>query len=69
MEDSFIDIARLSSGPVVLLIDRGVLDLSIYTSDSHWKAVMIDLGLTKTIIRDNRYDAVIHMCTAADGAP
>ena len=29
---------------------------------------MADLGLTKTLIRDKRYDAVIHMVTAADGA-
>ena len=68
VEDSFLDIAKLSSGPVVLIIDRGVLDLSVFTTESHWKAVMADLGLTKTLIRDKRYDAVIHMVTAADGA-
>lgn len=29
---------------------------------------MDDLGVTTAQIRDNRYDAVIHMVTAADGA-
>jgi hypothetical protein len=29
---------------------------------------MDDLGVTVSQIRDNRYDAVIHMVTAADGA-
>ena len=27
-----------------------------------------DLGLQEEILRDNRYDAIIHMMTAADGA-
>ena len=30
---------------------------------------MDDLGVSTVQIRDNRYDAVIHMVTAADGAP
>lgn len=29
---------------------------------------MDDLGVTTQLIRDIRYDAVIHMVTAADGA-
>ena len=29
---------------------------------------MDDLGVSTVQIRDNRYDAVIHMVTAADGA-
>lgn len=29
---------------------------------------MDDLGLSTTMMRDNRYDAIIHLVTAADGA-
>lgn len=53
---------------VVVLIDRGLMDGSAYVSKSQWQALMDDMGVSTVQIRDNRYDAVIHMVTAADGA-
>lgn len=54
--------------PVVILIDRGLLDGSAYVSQNNWQALLDDLGCNVVMLRDNRYDAVLHLVTAADGA-
>lgn len=53
---------------MVILIDRGLLDGSAYVSRGEWQALMDDLNMNVVSLRDNRYDAVLHMVTAADGA-
>lgn len=70
LEDTFIDIAKMAGSheDVIILVDRGLLDGSAYVNISQWNAVLDDMGLQGEILRDNRYDAIIHMVTAADGA-
>jgi len=69
LEDTFIDIAQMVTGsPVVILIDRGLLDGSAYVSKENWQALLDDMGVNIVMLRDNRYDGVMHMVTAADGA-
>lgn len=69
LEDTFLGIAQMiTDQPVVLLIDRGLLDGSAYVSESGWQALMDDLGFNTVQLRENRYDAILHMVTAADGA-
>lgn len=70
LEDTFIDISKMADSheDVVILIDRGLLDGSAHVKSSQWNAVLEDLCLHSEIVRDNRYDAIIHMVTAADGA-
>lgn len=73
LEDSFIEIGKLASAgggssDIVILIDRGLMDGSAYVSKTQWQALMDDLGVSTVQLRDNRYDAVLHMVTAADGA-
>ena len=53
---------------VVVLIDRGLLDGSAYVSKTAWQALLDELGTSTIMLRENRYDAVLHMVTAADGA-
>lgn len=53
---------------VVILVDRGLMDGSAYVDEDDWQALMDDLGTNTTQLRDNRYDAVLHLVTAADGA-
>ena len=53
---------------MVILIDRGLLDGSAYVSRAEWQALMDELNMNVVMMRDNRYDAVLHMVTAADGA-
>ena len=69
LEDSFLEIGQMvTDQPVVMLIDRGLCDGSAYVSRSNWQALMDDLNMNMISMRDNRYDAVLHMVTAADGA-
>ena len=69
LEESFLEIGQMVTDQhVVILIDRGLLDGSAYVSRSEWQALMDDLNMNVVMMRDNRYDAVIHMVTAADGA-
>ena len=53
---------------VVILIDRGLMDGSAYVDKDQWQGLLDELGVTTIQLRDQRYDAVIHLMTAADGA-
>lgn len=68
LEDSFENFAALSSEPTILLIDRGLMDGSAYVPAEQWNGLMQDMELKTEDISDNRYDAIIHMVTAANGA-
>lgn len=69
LEDSFADIARGLGGRAVLLCDRGALDGRAYMSGALWQRMLSENGHDEGALRDGRYDLVIHMVTAADGAP
>jgi len=53
---------------VVILFDRGVVDNKAYCSEQVWADVTCELGTTTSRLRDGRYDAVVHLVTAANGA-
>lgn len=56
------------SGPAVILCDRGVYDNSAYIEEDSWQAVLDEQAWTQVELRDKRYDGVIHLVSAADGA-
>ena len=58
----------ITDKPVVILIDRGLLDGSAYVHQHEWQALMDDLNMNPVQMRELRYDAVLHLVTAADGA-
>lgn len=68
-EDYFNDLAILNNKPAVILMDRGVMDPKAYMDNNTWQAVLDESGWNAVYLRDKRYDAVIHLVTAADGAP
>jgi hypothetical protein len=68
LEDVFTSIAVNSETPCVVVCDRGVMDGSAYTSERLWKTILDETGWTTVQLRDKRYDAIIHLCTAANGA-
>lgn len=53
---------------VVVLYDRGVMDARAYVDGDEFQAILDNMQKTIVSLRDRRYDAVIHMVTAADGA-
>lgn len=69
MEDVFIGIASTTkSDKIVVIMDRGLMDGSAYLSDELWQALLNEYDLNEARLRDQRYDLVIHMCSAAKGA-
>ncbi|GAD06216.1 ATPase AAA [Porphyromonas crevioricanis] len=68
MEDTFYELARTASQPVLLIADRGTMDISAYMDPTAWQAMIDELGYSQMKLRNARYDAVIHLVTAANGA-
>eukprot|EP00039_Didymoeca_costata_P029091 m.23251 g.23251 ORF g.23251 m.23251 type:complete len:427 (-) comp7478_c0_seq1:93-1373(-) len=72
LEDMFYrfaeECARESGRESVLLCDRGCMDGSAYLSEAEWEEVLKEVGQTNVNLRDSRYDAVLHLVTAAKGA-
>lgn len=68
LEDRFAEIATKSDKPVLIVCDRGTMDISCYLSEEAWEAIMIETGVNTIGLRDSRYDAVLHLVTAANGA-
>jgi AAA domain len=68
LEDNFLRIASAASRPSVLLCDRGAMDGRAYMSAEQWRAMLAENMWDPVTLRDERYDLVIHMVTAADGA-
>lgn len=52
----------------VVLLDRGCADYKAYCDQTTWTEVLETLGTTTGRLRDRRYDLVVHLVTAANGA-
>lgn len=63
-----MDIALLARQEAVILTDRGLMDGSAYMKPENWQTLLDEKGWNEVTLRDRRYDAVIHLVTAADGA-
>lgn len=69
LEDAFVNIARKSSlKETFILCDRGTCDGRAYMTADLWNRMLEQNGWDMVSIRDARYDMVIHLVTAADGA-
>mmetsp|Transcript_11041 Transcript_11041/g.21144 ORF Transcript_11041/g.21144 Transcript_11041/m.21144 type:complete len:162 (-) Transcript_11041:260-745(-) len=74
IEKTFTSIAAATGRPSILILDRGILDNKGYVSRDSWAKAMRGLDdsdpsydiYEATILE--RYDGVVHMCTAAKGA-
>ncbi|OPY77882.1 MAG: hypothetical protein A4E65_02535 [Syntrophorhabdus sp. PtaU1.Bin153] len=52
----------------ILLLDRGVMDTKAYLPKKEWEEILAKKNLSEINLRD-RYSGVVHLLTAADGAP
>lgn len=69
MEDYFINLAKLTPDrDAVVVFDRGYLDNMAYMTKESIDLYVKTTGVSIEEIRDSRYDMVIHMVTAANGA-
>ena len=67
LEDKFMRMAETCTEPCVIVCDRGVMDISAYMLPEMWTDITISLSTNSEALR-NRYDAVLHLVSAADGA-
>lgn len=68
LEDKFLKMAEQCTEPTIVVCDRGVMDISAYMTPELWERILADVGTTTPHLRDDRYDAVLHLVSAADGA-
>lgn len=68
MEEHFRKIAQAYGKPSIIVCDRGAMDISAYLSAEKWDEITRAVGISTTELRDMRYDAVLHLVSAADGA-
>ena len=66
LEQNFEELA--TGERTIILTDRGAPDGKAFLTPQEWQALMDDLGMNDFALI-NRYDAVIHLVTAADGVP
>jgi len=67
LEDRFLRMAATCTEPTVVVCDRGTMDISAYMKPEMWAQITAALGTDTARLRA-RYDAVLHMVSAADGA-
>lgn len=69
LEDSITRMARtiLPYQPCIIICDRGTMDISSYITKEMWEELMAHEHQTYDSLLA-RYDAVLHLVTAADGA-
>lgn len=69
LEDSIYKLAEGCKEPSVILMDRGLMDGAAFMGPEQWERLLKETGFTAHELRDNRYDAIVHMVTAAEGCP
>ena len=67
IEESFLRIAASTGCKSVVIFDRAIMDIPAYLPAQAWKDVLARNSLTEDSLAD-RYDMVLHMQTAAEGA-
>lgn len=67
LEDQFVRLAEVCTKPVLIVCDRGAMDISAYIQPEEWEEITQMVGTDSNGLRA-RYDAVLHLVSAADGA-
>ena len=67
LEDNFMRMAEVCTKPVLIVCDRGTMDISAYMTPEMWQELTALAGTNSNALRE-RYDAVLHLVSAADGA-
>ncbi len=68
LEDKFMRMAQQCDQPCIVVCDRGAMDISAYMEPEMWEDITRAVGTSTAELRDTRYDAILHLVSAADGA-
>jgi CYTH domain-containing protein len=67
LENNFMRMAEVCRKTVLIVCDRGTMDISAYMTPEMWNDITSRAGTSSNELRE-RYDAVLHLVSAADGA-
>ncbi|XP_026819285.1 TRPL translocation defect protein 14-like [Rhopalosiphum maidis] len=68
IENTYFELGKSCEQNCLIICDRGAMDAAAYISSHKWDRIMKKNGLNVVELRDNRYDQIIHMVSAACGA-
>ncbi|XP_044731899.1 TRPL translocation defect protein 14 isoform X2 [Chrysoperla carnea] len=68
IENTFFELGRSSTKNCLIICDRGAMDASAFISKEKWEKMMQNNGWNSVELRDNRYNHIVHMVSAANGA-
>ncbi|KAK2189748.1 hypothetical protein NP493_98g04011 [Ridgeia piscesae] len=68
IENTYFDLASSCDSNCLVICDRGTMDGSAYLAPEQWEKMKCKNKWNNVELRDNRYNQVIHMVSAANGA-
>lgn len=68
IENTFFALAETCTKNCLVICDRGTMDASAFIPEKRWEEIMRRNGLNPVDLRDTRYNQIIHMVSAANGA-
>ncbi|ELT98807.1 hypothetical protein CAPTEDRAFT_170068 [Capitella teleta] len=68
IENTFFDLAASCRKNCLVICDRGIMDASAYLKPEQWERMKKDNNWNEIDIRDSRYNQVLHLVSAANGA-
>ncbi|TMW44369.1 hypothetical protein DOY81_010551, partial [Sarcophaga bullata] len=66
IENTYFELGKSSTRNCLIICDRGVMDANI--SKEKWEKMMATNGWNPIEMRDNRYNQILHLVSAANGA-
>lgn len=68
IEDTFFELGKTCKRNCLIICDRGAMDASAFVAKDKWEHIMKENAWHSVELRDNRYNQIIHMVSAARGA-
>ncbi|KRY52991.1 hypothetical protein T03_4536, partial [Trichinella britovi] len=68
LEDSFMSLAETCGENCLVICDRGAMDGSAYLNREAWEEILRRNNLNPIVLRDQRYNQIVHLVSAAVGA-
>ena len=69
LEKTFFDLSESCDQNCLVICDRGAMDPSVYIEPEKWAQILSKNKLDENELRDERYNQIVHLVSAADGAP
>ncbi|CAO1343382.1 unnamed protein product [Diamesa serratosioi] len=68
IENTYFELGQSCKRNCLIICDRGVMDASAYIDNDKWERLKLNNNWNEIELRDNRYNQIVHMVSAANGA-